>query len=177
MLLKSWFKLPVLTAFASFCLVPNLLGATCAIALPKQTDLFCYHQRPDGQIVDLRGMCKQNPNLQKAAKTASPGEKAKSASKTVNIASNASRVLEFIEYNYDGSILVGIVRNKTDKEISDVRISYVVYTKEADGTPRPIKSGSVEVDNQVIEKGDKSSFTIEPRKEGDSITITKVETR
>lgn len=175
-MLKPLLKLSSITALA----VPLILPKG-TIAMPGEPDLYCFQVLQNGQVVDLRQLCKNSPEVKPAVKPEVKSGQSiriepKAANKKVIIEPEVGRVFDFFNKSFDGSTFVGMVKNRTTDELRRAKITYVLL-KQGNGSPTPIKSGYVYTDDGVIAKGATSSFTIETEKEGDTIQLKKVETK
>lgn len=169
--------------------VTSLTLSSAAIALPRQSDYFCFKQQVTGRVQDLTVICQSSqpradateqkagtPTQKNAPPTeGSPGSNPNGGKKLVAVETGAKRVLEFSELNYEDGVLVGYARNKTGKPIGEVSINYVVLERESETKWKPIYSGSTRTQANSLKAGEKTTFTAIPRLNGDKIVIMKAE--
>lgn len=175
-MLKLLLKLSSITVVA----VPLIIPTTTS-AIPGDPDLYCFRTFQNGQVEDLRGLCKNSPEVKPTVKPEAKtvqGTRSdpKPASKKVVIEPEVSKVFDFVNNSFDGRTFVGMVKNRTAKDLRGTKITYILM-KQGNGSPTPIKSGAVYTDDEVIAKGATSSFTIEAGKDGDMIQLKKVEAK
>lgn len=159
--------------------VTSLTLSSAAIALPRQSDYFCFKQQITGRVQNLTAICQSsqprtNATDQKAG-TPTPGSKPNEGKKLVAVESGAKRVLEFSELNYEDGVLVGYARNKTGKPIGRVSINYGVYERESETKWKLVDSGSTRTEANSLKSGEKTTFKATPRIKGDKIVIMKAE--
>ena len=159
--------------------VTSLTLSSAAIALPRQSDYFCFKQQVTGRVQDLTVICQSsqpatNATDQKAG-TPTPGSKPNGGKKLVAVESGAKRVLEFSELNYEDGVLVGYAKNKTGKPIGDVSINYKVLRRESETNWKLVDSGSTKTQANSLKAGEKTTFKAITRVNGDKIVITKAE--
>lgn len=167
----------------------SLIASEAGRSAPPESDYFCYRQSVTGEVQNLAAMCKK-VEVQKAtsANTESPRSRppaeparqpeAKSAASAdrVRIADQArKRKLEFLDYSYDGKMLVGTVRNKTGKDVNDIMVVYQVEVREGEGKWRTVDNGAIATNNRRLTKNGKTNFSTDRMRSGDRITITDIE--
>jgi len=144
---------------------------------PRSGDYFCYRRDVYGQVVNLTSLCQtqQTKTVSASTNTGRPGSNAQASDGVVQIDGQARRKkVEFSDYSYNGSKLVGRLRNRTGQPISDISIIYEVQVREGEGKWRTIDNGSTSTNNERLSKGGKTSFEANTAK-GDRILITDVE--
>jgi hypothetical protein len=72
-------------------------------------------------------------------------------------------------------MLVGTIKNRTGKPISDISVIYEVEIREGEGKWRSVDNGRVSANNRQVAKGSKTNFSTSSMRSGDRIKITDVE--
>ena len=150
---------------------------------PRRTDYFCYERTAVGRMVDLTEMCQRVQPRATSTTSTAPGSRTNAASEPsegsadrVRIESQArKKKVEFSNYSYDGRMLVGTLKNRTGKPISDISVIYEVEVREGEGRWRSVDNGRISANNREVEKGGKTNFSTSSMRSGDRIKIIDVE--
>ncbi|MDX2243360.1 MAG: hypothetical protein NW224_21985 [Leptolyngbyaceae cyanobacterium bins.302] len=159
-----------------------VVSSEVANSVPRQADYFCYEQTAYGEVVNLTEICQKVQ--QKSASTNTGAKNSNSSTKESNAASTdrvriegqaRKKKLEFSDYSYDGKMLVGTIKNRTGKSISDISVVYEIEVREGEGKWRSVDNGKVLANNESVAKGGKTNFSTSGMRSGDRVTITDVE--
>lgn len=161
-----------------------IVASEVANSVPRQSDYFCYEQTNYGEVVNLTEMCQKvqqktaSTNTGSSASKLSTGqpESSEASADRVRIEGQArKKKLEFSDYSYDGKMLVGTIKNRTGKSISDISVVYEIEIREGEGKWRSVDNGKVLANNESVAKGGKTNFSTSSMRSGDRVTITDVE--
>jgi len=144
--------------------LPFVAFTESTAASPREPDFYCYKRLPSGQVVNLNDLCGSVP---------SKGPEV--IRNRVRISRNARKLLDFVEYSYDGKRLVATVRNKSKEPLSSLSIGFSAYNR-AGGNEVIADAGSADAAVKVLAPNGTTTFKAQLDKESDFIEITSVET-
>lgn len=146
--------------------LPFIAFTKSTAASSREPDFYCYKRLPNGQVVNLNDLC---------GSVAVPSSGPDVIRNRVRISRNARKLLDFVEYSYDGRRLVATVRNKSKDPLSSLSIGFSAYNR-AGGNEVIADAGSADAAVKVLAPNGTTTFKAQLDKESDFIEITSVET-